>query len=117
MKEEDKETQKALENIEKIGLYSAEELLLDYSGMMDMQADFVAFLGANNITLRDVLKYKKGSVIDLNKPAGEPVEVYINSRIIGRGEVMVYDKNLAIRLNEILDSRAVLEYFSKEKAI
>lgn len=43
------------------------------------------------------------------------MEVYINGRIIGKGEVMVYEKNLAIRINEVLDSNSVLYFFSKEK--
>lgn len=80
-----------------------------------MDVDLVADLGQTNSTLRDILNLEKGSVIDLEKPAGESVEVYINGRIIGKGEVMVFEKNLAIRINEILDSSAVLYFFSKEK--
>jgi len=60
------------------------------------------------------LKLVNGSVIDLQKPAGESVELYVNGKIIGKGEVMVYEKNLAVRINEILDSKSVIQYFSKE---
>ncbi|MBR4098132.1 MAG: FliM/FliN family flagellar motor switch protein, partial [Campylobacter sp.] len=42
------------------------------------------------------------------------VELYINNRIFGKGEVMVYEKNLAIRINEILDSKSVIQYFRRE---
>ncbi|MDY5557470.1 FliM/FliN family flagellar motor switch protein, partial [Helicobacter sp.] len=55
-----------------------------------------------------------GSIIDLQKPAGESVEIFINGRIIGKGEVMVYEKNLAIRVNEILDSNAIIYYLTRE---
>ena len=65
----------------------------------------------DGITLID----EKGSIIDLKKPAGESVESYVNGRILGKGEVMVYEKNLAIRINEILDSSAVLYHLAKEK--
>ena len=87
----------------------------DYTPLLDMEVDFVCDLGHTETTLRDILKLEKGSVIDLNKPAGESVEVYINKRIIGKGEVMVYEKNLAIRINEVLDSNSVLYFFTKEK--
>jgi flagellar motor switch protein FliN/FliY len=91
-----------------------EKILPDYSGLLDMEIIFEADLGRVDMPLREILKLEKGSVIDLQKAAGESVDVYINSRIVGKGEVMVYEKNLAIRLNEVLDSNAILYYLSKE---
>ena len=91
-----------------------EKILPNYKGLLDMDIIFEADLGRVDMNLRDILKLEKGSVIDLQKPAGESVDVYVNSRIIGKGEVMVYEKNLAIRLNEVLDSNAILYYLSKE---
>jgi flagellar motor switch protein FliN/FliY len=88
---------------------------MDYSGILDMEVEFVADLGETELTVAEVLKLEKGSIIDLKKPAGESVESYVNGRIIGKGEVMVYEKNLAIRINEVLDSSAVLYYLSKER--
>jgi len=91
-----------------------EKLLPNYSGLLDMDITFEADLGRVDMSMRDMLKLEKGSVIDLQKAAGESVDVYINNRIVGKGEVMVYEKNLAIRLNEVLDSNAILYYLSKE---
>jgi flagellar motor switch protein FliN/FliY len=88
---------------------------MKYDGFLDMKILFTANLGETNLTLREILKLKKGSIIDLEKPAGESVEVYVNSRIIGKGEVMVYEKNLAIRMNEVLDANGVIYHISKEK--
>ncbi len=88
---------------------------MDYEGLLDMEVEFVADLGQTTMTLGEILKLKKGDPIDLGKPAGESVEAYVNRRIIGKGEVMVYEKNLAIRINEVLDSSAVLYYLSKER--
>lgn len=96
--------------------YNEEELSwMDYSGVLDMQVEFVADLGETKLTLGEILKLDQGSIIDLKKPAGESVESYVNGRILGKGEVMVYEKNLAIRINEVLDSSAVLYHLSKEK--
>ncbi len=88
---------------------------MDYEGLLDMEVEFISDLGETVLTIAEILKLEKGSVIDLKKPAGESVESYVNGRIIGKGEVMVYEKNLAIRINEVLDSSAVLYYLSKEK--
>jgi len=88
---------------------------MDYSGLLDMEVEFVSDLGETELSIGEILKLTKGSIIDLKKPAGESVESYVNGRILGKGEVMVYEKNLAIRINEILDSSAVLYHLSKEK--
>jgi flagellar motor switch protein FliN/FliY len=89
-------------------------VLIDYSGILDMEVEFVSYLGTVEVPLAEILKLQKGSIVDLKKPAGESVEILINKRIIGKGEIMVYEKNLAIRVNEILNSKTVIEYFSKE---
>jgi flagellar motor switch protein FliN/FliY len=87
----------------------------DFNRLLDVEVEIVAYLGETELTLREILQLDVGSVIDLHKPAGESVETYVNKRIIGKGEVMVYEKNLAIRINEILDANAVIYYLSKEK--
>ena len=107
MNEETEETQ--LDEIEK------ELEWMDYSGLLDMEVEFVSILGETEETLAEILKWEKGTIIDLKKPAGESVESYVNGRILGKGEVMVYEKNLAIRINEVLDSSAVLYHLSKER--
>ena len=89
---------------------------MDYSGLLDMEVEFIANLGETELSVGDILKLEKSSVIDLKKPAGESVEAYVNGRILGKGEVMVYEKNLAIRINEVLDSSAVIYHLSKERS-
>ncbi len=89
-------------------------LIETYEDILDITVDFVSELGTTSMSVSDLLRLEVGSVIDLEKPAGESVELYINKRIFGKGEVMVYERNLAIRINEILDSKTVLQYFKKE---
>ncbi|MDR0747341.1 MAG: flagellar motor switch protein FliN [Helicobacteraceae bacterium] len=93
----------------------SDNLIPDFSELLAMEIELVSDLGQTSLPLKEVLGLEKGSVIDLGKPAGESVEIYVNGRIIGRGEVMVYEKNLAIRVNEVLDANSVLYFFSKEK--
>lgn len=107
---------------EEIEIVEGSELILtegtglfkSYDELMDISVDFIAELGTTTISIAELLRLEAGSVIDLEKPAGESVELYINNRIFGKGEVMVYEKNLAIRINEILDSKSVIQYFKKE---
>ena len=98
----------AIETLEQLGPFKS------YDELMDISVDFIAELGTTTVSINELLKFEAGSVIDLEKPAGESVELYINNRIFGKGEVMVYEKNLAIRINEILDSKSVIQYFKKE---
>ncbi|GAA7693942.1 flagellar motor switch protein FliN [Helicobacter pylori] len=90
-----------------------EELICDYKNLLDMEIVFSAELGSTQISLLQILRFEKGSVIDLQKPAGESVDTFVNGRVIGKGEVMVFERNLAIRLNEILDSNAIVYYLAK----
>lgn len=92
-----------------------EKMVENYTGLLDMEVIFDAQLASIKLTLRDILKIEKGSIIDLQKPAGEGIEAFVNGRVIGKGEVMVYEKNLAIRLNEILDSNAIVYYITREQ--
>lgn len=115
MSEKTQTIDQAHQSLKEGRVFSQEEVLIDYSGLLDMPVEFVANLGLVEETLGDVLKLQKGSIIDLKKPAGESVEIFINKRIVGKGEIMVYEKNLAIRVNEILDSKTVIEYFAKEQ--
>jgi flagellar motor switch protein FliN/FliY len=89
---------------------------INYDKLIDISVNLVTELGSTDLTLRDFLQLKTGSVIDLQKPAGESVELYVNKKIVGKGEVMVYEENLAIRINEILDSNAIIQYFKKERS-
>ncbi len=100
-----------LEELEKL----LEEVIPDYEDLLDTEVMFESDLGRIEMSLKEILKLQRGSVIDLHKPAGESAEVYVNGRIIGKGEVMVYEKNLAIRLNEVLDANSLIYYLTREE--
>ena len=91
-----------------------QEIIKNYSGLLDMEVVFTAELGSALKPLSEILRLEKGSIIDLQKPAGESVETFVNGRMVGKGEVMVYEKNLAIRINEILDSNAIIYYLTRD---
>ncbi|WP_254507809.1 flagellar motor switch protein FliN [Anatilimnocola floriformis] len=61
-------------------------------------------LGRTQMYLEDVLKLKRGAVVPLDKLAGDPVDVYVNGRLIARGEVLVLNDNFCVRVAELLTS-------------
>ncbi len=63
-------------------------------------------LGRTRMLVEDVLRLGEGSVVELDKPAGDPVDVYVNDRHVARGEVLVVNENFCVRISEIIDGGA-----------
>ena len=61
-------------------------------------------LGRTHMYLEDVLKLRRGSVVSLDKLAGDPVDIYVNGRLIARGEVLVLNDNFCVRVAELIQS-------------
>lgn len=59
-------------------------------------------LGRTEMYIEDVLRLGVGSVVELDKLAGDPVDIWVNSRLVARGEVLVLNDNFCVRVNEIL---------------
>lgn len=68
----------------------------------DVDLDVTIELGRTEMLVEDVLRLASGSIVELNKLAGDPVDVYVNGRLIARGEVLVLNDNFCIRISEIL---------------
>jgi flagellar motor switch protein FliN/FliY len=71
--------------------------------LLDVQLDMSVELGRASMMVRDVLQLGPGSVVELDKLGGEPVDVLVNGRLIARGEVVVVDENFGVRITEILN--------------
>lgn len=67
-------------------------LLQSYEDILDITVDFVSELGTTNMSVAELLKLEVGSVIDLEKPAGESVELYINKRILVKARLWFMKK-------------------------
>jgi flagellar motor switch protein FliN/FliY len=59
-------------------------------------------LGRTRMLVEEVLKLSEGSVVELDKLAGDPVDVYANDRLVARGEVLVLDDSFCVRINEVI---------------
>ncbi len=60
-------------------------------------------LGRTKMLVEDVLRLNTDSVVELDKAAGDPVDIYVNGRRVARGEVLVLNENFCVRVSEILE--------------
>ncbi|HWP98593.1 MAG TPA: flagellar motor switch phosphatase FliY [Syntrophomonadaceae bacterium] len=70
--------------------------------IMDVPLDISVELGKTRKTIREILELQQGSIIQLDKLAGEPVDMLVNGRLIAKGEVVVIDENYGIRITTII---------------
>lgn len=69
----------------------------------DVDLDVRIELGRTRMLVEDVLRLGTDSVVELDKAAGDPVDIYVNGRHIARGEVLVVNENFCVRVSEILE--------------
>lgn len=72
----------------------------------DVELDLRIELGRTMMRLEDVLQLRGGSVVVLDKLAGDPVDIFVNGRLVARGEVLVMNDNFCIRVTELAGSLA-----------
>ncbi len=70
--------------------------------ILDIPLKITVELGRSKMAIRDILQLAQGSVIELSKFAGEPLEVLVNDKLIARGEVVVVNEKFGIRLTDII---------------
>jgi len=70
--------------------------------LLDIPLEITAELGRAKMIINDLLQLGQGSVIELNKLAGEPLEILINQKLIARGEVVVVNEKFGIRLTDVI---------------
>lgn len=75
--------------------------------IMDIEVEVTVELGRTQMKIKDVLALGEGSVIELDKLVGEPMEIYANDKLIARGEVVVIEEDFGVRITEIVKSRTL----------
>ena len=74
----------------------------DIELILDIPLDVSVELGRVKMLVNDLLQLGQGSIIELNNAVGDPLEIYINNKLIARGEVVVVDEKFGIRVTDIL---------------
>lgn len=67
-----------------------------------VQMEATAELGRARMTINDLLSLRNGAVIELDRPAGGPADLFVNGRLIARGEVVVIDENFGLRITQVV---------------
>jgi flagellar motor switch protein FliN/FliY len=75
---------------------------LSLDAVQDIPVQISVVLGQANMQVQQLLKLGRGAVVELNKKVGEPVDIYINSRLVARGEVVVVEDRVGVTMTEII---------------
>lgn len=82
--------------------------------LMDVTLPVSIVLGKTRMAISDILALGQGSVVELNKLAGEPVDVLVNNKAVARGEVVVIDENFGVRITQLLTAEERLRLLGDE---
>ena len=74
--------------------------------LMDISVPVVAQLGCTEMQIRDILQLVPGSIVELDKLAGDPVDLFVRGKLFAQGEVVVVDDSFGIRVTKILEPEA-----------
>ena len=76
----------------------------DLEAVYDIPVEVSAVLGSKKMKVSDLLKLGRGAVVELDRKVGEAIDIYVNNRLVARGEVVIVDERLGITMTEIIKS-------------
>jgi len=86
-----------------MGAYQPENINL----IMDVPLEVTVELGRTSKSISDILDFGPGKIIELNRIAGEPIDVLVNGKFVAKGEVVVIEESFGVRITEIVNNVAV----------
>ena len=72
------------------------------SAVYDIPVQLAAVLGRASMPVNQLLRLGRGAVVELDRKVGEPIDIYVNNRLVARGEVLIVDDHLGITMTEII---------------
>ncbi len=81
-----------------------EKSAVDLAPVFDVPVNISAVLGKSYMSVSQLLKLGQGSVLELDRKVGEAIDIYVNNRLVARGEVVVVDDRLGVTMTEIIKS-------------
>ena len=81
-----------------------EKSAVDLAPVFDVPVGISAVLGKASMSVAQLLKLGRGSVLELDRKVGEAIDIYVNNRLVARGEVVVVDDRLGVTMTEIIKS-------------
>ncbi|MEO1091039.1 MAG: flagellar motor switch protein FliN [Pseudomonadota bacterium] len=74
----------------------------DLGAVYEVPVQLAAVLGRSTMPVSQLLRLGRGAVVELDRKVGEPVDIYVNNRLVARGEVLVVDDHLGVTMTEII---------------
>ena len=96
------ENQAAAESPIKVSANVADTSSRPIEAVYDVPVTLSAVIGTTKILVSDLLKLTRGSVVELERRLGDPVDIFVNNRLIAKGEVVSVDDKLAITMTEVI---------------
>jgi flagellar motor switch protein FliN/FliY len=81
-----------------------EEKNLSIDSLYEIPVKVSVLLGKTLMPIDDLLKLGKGSVVELDKKVGEPVEICVNDKVVAKGEIVIVDNKIGVTLTELVES-------------
>ncbi|MDO1558181.1 flagellar motor switch protein FliN [Brevundimonas sp. 2R-24] len=81
---------------------AAEKTAADLQPVFDVPVNISAVLGKSHISVAQLLKLGRGSVLELDRKVGEAIDIFVNNRLVARGEVVVVEDRLGVTMTEII---------------
>jgi len=78
----------------------------DLEAVFDVPVNVSAVLGKTDIEISELLKLNPGTIVELDRKVGEAIDIYVNDRLVARGEVVIVDEQLGVTMTEIIKGGA-----------
>jgi flagellar motor switch protein FliN len=85
-----------------IGTEIEEKTATDLAPVFDVPVSISAVLGRATMSVAQLLQLQSGSILDLDRKVGEAIDIYVNNRLVARGEVVIVDDRLGVTMTEII---------------
>lgn len=77
---------------------------INLDSISDIPVEVTAVLGSTHMQVSQLLKMGRGAVIKLDRKVGEPIDIFVNDRLVARGEVVIVENNIGVTMTEIIKS-------------
>jgi flagellar motor switch protein FliN/FliY len=77
---------------------------VDLDSISDIPVEISAVLGSVKMPVSQLLKLGRGAVVKLNRKVGEPIDIYVNERLVARGEIVIVENRIGVTMTEIIRS-------------
>lgn len=94
---------------------ASEDFPANLDFLMDVTLQVTVEVGRTRMSINDLLHLSQGSVVELSKLAGEPLDIYVNQQHIARGEAVIVNEKFGVRITDILSHADRIETLGKEE--